>query len=126
MLKHEFEIIAGYSVSEDDYYDIIEPMYNATNLDKDDFIKCLDRKRFEIIVEKSQERIELEEQINTEIRNLKEAINGAKLRLDGCKKMLEGEDDEKYIKRYKAAIKQLREEIKLYKIKIATLNWVLE
>lgn len=46
MMKHEFEKIAGYEVSAKDYNEIIEPMYNATDLDKIDFVKCIDKKRF--------------------------------------------------------------------------------
>lgn len=46
MMKHEFEALAGYEVSREDYYDIIEPMYMATDLSKQDFVKCIDRKRF--------------------------------------------------------------------------------
>ena len=50
MLKSEFEAIAGYRVSDADYYGIIEPMYGATDLNKQDFVNCLNRKRFEIKV----------------------------------------------------------------------------
>ncbi len=46
MMKHEFEELAGYEVSCEDYNNIIEPMYMATNLNKLDFIKCIDKKRF--------------------------------------------------------------------------------
>ena len=46
MMKHEFETLAGYEVSEQDYHDIIEPMYMATSLSKEDFVKCIDKKRF--------------------------------------------------------------------------------
>lgn len=46
MLKEEFEKLAGYEVSLDDYRTIIEPMYLASPLDKSDFVKCLDKKRF--------------------------------------------------------------------------------
>ena len=46
MMKHEFEALAGYEVSSKDYHDIIEPMYMATDLSKQDFVKCIDRKRF--------------------------------------------------------------------------------
>lgn len=46
-MKHEFEKLAGYEVTIRDYLDIIEPMYMATNLDKSDFVKCLDRNRFD-------------------------------------------------------------------------------
>lgn len=46
MMKHEFEAIAGYEVSNDDYNNIIEPMYMATGLSKVEFAKTLSRKRF--------------------------------------------------------------------------------
>lgn len=46
MMKYEFEQIAGYEVSDKDYNEIIEPMYMATNLDKAEFVKTLDKKRF--------------------------------------------------------------------------------
>ncbi len=46
MMKHEFEALAGYEVSFEDYNQIIEPMYMATNLSKQDFVKVIDRKRF--------------------------------------------------------------------------------
>lgn len=47
MMKYEFEKLAGYEVTTRDYLDIIEPMYMATNLDKSDFVRCLDRNRFD-------------------------------------------------------------------------------
>ncbi len=46
MLKSEFEKIAGYQVSNDDYKKIIEPMYMATSLNKEEFVKTLNKKRF--------------------------------------------------------------------------------
>lgn len=46
MMKHEFEEIAGYEVSLEDYNNIIEPMYMATNLSKQEFVKVIDKKRF--------------------------------------------------------------------------------
>lgn len=46
MMKQEFEALAGYEVSTEDYNNIIEPMYMATNLGKADFVKCIDKKRF--------------------------------------------------------------------------------
>lgn len=48
MMQHEFERIAGYEVSYEDYTKIIEPMYNATDLDKFEFVKVIDRKRFDL------------------------------------------------------------------------------
>lgn len=49
MMWKEFETLAGYEVSYEDYTNIIEPMYMSTELSKQDFIKCINRKRFEII-----------------------------------------------------------------------------
>lgn len=48
MMKHEFERIAGYEVSVEDYDNIIEPMYSATNVSKTEFVKMISRKRFEV------------------------------------------------------------------------------
>lgn len=48
MMWQEFERIAGYEVSYEDYTKIIEPMYNATNLSKQEFVKVLDRKQFDL------------------------------------------------------------------------------
>jgi len=47
MMKQEFEALAGYEVSTEDYNNIIEPMYMATNLDKAEFVKTINRKAFE-------------------------------------------------------------------------------
>ena len=46
MMKHEFEALAGYEVSTEDYDNIIEPMYMATNLSKQDFVQTISKKRF--------------------------------------------------------------------------------
>lgn len=46
MMKHEFETLAGYEVSAEDYNKIIEPMYMATDLAKEEFVKVIDKKRF--------------------------------------------------------------------------------
>lgn len=48
MMKHEFEALAGYEVTWEDYNNIIEPMYMATpeNITKQDFVKMIDKKRF--------------------------------------------------------------------------------
>lgn len=51
MMKHEFEQLAGYEVSTSDYDNIIEPMYMATNVTKAEFVKMIDRKRFEVKAE---------------------------------------------------------------------------
>ena len=47
MMKQEFEALAGYEVSTEDYNNIIEPMYMATNLTKAEFVKTINRKAFE-------------------------------------------------------------------------------
>lgn len=47
MMKQEFEALAGYEVSAEDYNNIIEPMYMATDLSKQDFVKTINRKAFE-------------------------------------------------------------------------------
>lgn len=46
MMKEEFERLAGYEVSFEDYNKVIEPMYMATNLSKEEFVKVIDKKRF--------------------------------------------------------------------------------
>lgn len=46
MMKQEFEKIAGYEVTDADYNNIIEPMYMATNLSKEDFVKTINKKAF--------------------------------------------------------------------------------
>ena len=47
MTKQEFEKLAGYEVSTENYNNIIEPMYMATHLCKVDFVKTINRKAFE-------------------------------------------------------------------------------
>ena len=48
MMKQEFEALAGYEVSTEDYNNIIEPMYLATDLSKQDFVKTISKKRFAV------------------------------------------------------------------------------
>jgi hypothetical protein len=52
MMWKEFEEIAGYEVSYEDYVNVIEPMYMATSMSKQEFVKCLDAKRFSLKVKK--------------------------------------------------------------------------
>ena len=54
MMKIEFEALAGYEVSVSDYDNIIEPMYMATELSKEDFVKVINKERFAL---KSREEI---------------------------------------------------------------------
>ena len=48
MMREEFEQIAGYEVTWQDYTEIIEPMYMALpeGISKQDFVKMIDKKRF--------------------------------------------------------------------------------
>lgn len=52
MMKEEFERLAGYEVSFDDYQKIIEPMYIAADLDKQEFVKCINKNRFALPTKK--------------------------------------------------------------------------
>ena len=52
MMKVEFEKLAGYEVSFEDYNSIIEPMYMATDLSKEEFVKVIDKKRFALKTKK--------------------------------------------------------------------------
>lgn len=53
MMKHEFEALAGYEVSNEDYNKIIEPMYMALpDVTKAEFVKMIDKKRFALPTEK--------------------------------------------------------------------------
>lgn len=54
-MKYEFEKIAGYEVSDNDYANIIEPMYMATKLSKSEFVKTLDKQRFALKTKKQIE-----------------------------------------------------------------------
>lgn len=56
MMKHEFEALAGYEVTWNDYKDIIEPMYMATTLNKQDFVKVVDKKRFALPTKAQMQR----------------------------------------------------------------------
>lgn len=51
MTKQEFERLAGYEISDTDYRNIIEPMYMATSLNKREFIRCINKKRFAPLTE---------------------------------------------------------------------------
>lgn len=126
MMKHEFEQLAGYSVSSDDYYKIIEPMYIAADIDKVDFIKCLNRERFEIKVQKTKEQIEFENTLKREIDSLKETIAWYKDQIACKKSLIDSEDDEKWLSIWKADLKTYKQEIKLCKRRILTLRLILE
>lgn len=46
MMWHEFEELAGYEVSFEDYYKFIEPMYMTLDVSKADFVGMISKKRF--------------------------------------------------------------------------------
>lgn len=46
MMKQEFEALAGYEVTDKDYYEVIEPMYMAVEMTKQEFVKVIDKKAF--------------------------------------------------------------------------------
>lgn len=56
MMHKEFEQIAGYEVSYETYTNIIEPMYMATNVSKQEFVKMLDKKAFALPTQKQMIR----------------------------------------------------------------------
>ena len=74
MMWEEFEKIAGYEVSYEDYTNVIEPMYNATNLSKGEFVKTLNRKAFDLKVKK-REMIKAMRAIATERKENAEHFN---------------------------------------------------
>ena len=74
MMKKEFEKIAGYEVSNEDYKKIIEPMYMAVDLSKEEFVKIIDKKRFALPTK--AELIKKMRKIANEIAETVE-INGA-------------------------------------------------
>ena len=61
MMKHEFEAIAGYEVSTEDYNNIIEPMYMATNLSKAEFVKTISKKRFAVVKKEAEKPVFISE-----------------------------------------------------------------
>lgn len=121
MMKFEFEELVGYEVSNEDYDNIIEPMYMAVNLSKQEFVKVIDRKRFEVKYQKSQEQIELEESIKEEIKELKESIKWHQDKIEAYKGFYELDGDQSW----KDSIKSMRKSIREMKIRISNLRFVL-
>lgn len=125
MMYAEFIQLAGYEVSYQTYVEIIEPMYMATNLSKENFIKCLDRKQFEVIPEKSPETLAIEKECRDGIKELNDGIKYNKERIDHLKSLLVTESDPHWIKEWKRQIKAYKEEIKMFKQRIAGYKFVL-
>ena len=125
MMKQEFEKLAGYEVSVEDYNKVIEPMYMATDLDKESFVKVIDRKRFELKKEKTEEQKAMEAKLVSEIAGLKKSIEYEKLRILHVESYLETETETEWIKEYKRIIKRAKEEIKCCNNRIKEIRWVL-
>lgn len=66
MMHEEFEKLAGYEVSNEDYNNVIEPMYMAVNMSKQDFIKCLNRKQFD----KNYKEKQIKRQLQIEMQDI--------------------------------------------------------
>lgn len=58
MMWREFEELAGYEVTYEDYSKIIEPMYMAIpeSISKQEFVKMIDRKRFDYKAKEKAEK----------------------------------------------------------------------
>lgn len=114
MMWNEFEEIAGYRVRFETYKNIIEPMYLAIpqTISKVEFVKMLDRKRFEYIPEKSQEQIKIEKKLRAEINGYIDEISYLESRIGDYNRMLDDETDARWIKEYKSLIKINRNRIK--------------
>ena len=122
MMKHEFEALAGYEVSTEDYTKVIEPMYMATDLSKADFVKVIDRKRFEVKADKTEEQIELEESIKSDIADWKNYISYMQRKIELYNQYINDEDGDYW----KSEIKHFKSSIQNAKNNIAKLKWVLE
>ena len=72
MMWKEFEELAGYDVSYEDYTNVIEPMYMATNMSKREFIACLDEKRFSLNYKREQMKKSLTKQMKDLAKEIKE------------------------------------------------------
>lgn len=87
MMWQEFERIAGYEVTFEDYTNVIEPMYNATNLSKQEFVKVIDRKRFDFRAKEQAEKNEM----------LKTMKKIAEERAENCEHFCDYEAEEKLL-----------------------------
>ena len=124
MMQFEFERIAGYKVSNDDYENIIEPMYMATGLDKYEFVGVINRERFEI--KKSTKHIEQEEKIKTEITRIEREIDFIKKEIEIRESVLSQETDGLWVNTWKSEIKRYNNDINFLEKRIKVLRWLLD
>lgn len=120
MMHEEFEQLAGYRVTYDDYHNIIEPMYMATTLSKQDFIETLNRKRFEYIPQKSPEAIALELKLKEELEAINKDIRWYKDKHDMYVEWIHEGDDF-----WKKDVKHCKEMIKILKRRAWEIKWIL-
>lgn len=125
MMKHEFEQLAGYEVSVEDYNNVLEPMYMATSLSKEEFVVAVDRKRFELVREKSAEQLQLEEDLKSELSTINEDIKYYTDRIETVKSFIPTETEKSCIDEWKALIRRYREEIKILKSRKSQIKFVL-
>lgn len=127
MMKWEFEKIAGYDVTSEDFENIINPMYMATDLDKESFVKCLDRKRFEHIdKDYVAEYAKLKKEIKERIATLRDDIEYYKRFVNQYKSWLDEETDPEDIAQYKRQIAHYKNEIALRRSEISGLLLILK
>lgn len=123
MMKEEFEAIIGYEVTESGYRNVIEPMYMATNLSKQEFAKVVNAKQFK--VEKSQERIDFENELKSKIEEARESIKYCESEIARYEYLLDGETEQQWIDSYKYSIECNKKWIKEYKRDIQGMRFVL-
>ena len=123
MMQFEFERIAGYKVSNEDYENIIEPMYMATGLDKYEFVGVINRERFEI--KKSNKHVEQEEKIKTEITRIEREIDFIKKEIEIRERVLSQETDGLWVNTWKSEIKRYNNDINFLENRIKDLKWLL-
>lgn len=113
MMKHEFEALAGYEVTFEDYNNIIEPMYMATNLSKQEFVNVIDRKRFDFRAREKAEKKEM-------IKAMKEI---AKERAQNCEHFCDYEAENKLMEIARTFRKKYYPEDLGYWLDIERLHW---
>lgn len=128
MMKHEFEELAGRTVT-NEQYKAIETLYMESNLTKPEFVKSIKQmlKSIPEVITKSPERIALEERINAEIKELKESIEWSELKLNSYKTYYEDDiqNNRADARIWKHHIKSEKEWIRHCKNRISALEWVV-
>lgn len=128
MMKHEFEELAGRTVT-NDQYKAIETLYMESNMTKQEFVKSVQPmlKAIPEVIAKSEETLALESRINAEIEELTESIEWSKSKIESYKLYYEDDiqNNRADAKLWKHHIKSEKEWITHCKNRIAALKWVL-